>query len=223
MNERQQQLRNDFEELFGISTKGASFSPHSADLRTAYDFYLRAYNLLADEPEKELKDYTLAELAELVHDMAKEKGWWKGTRDWPEIACLIHSEISEAVERYRDGELAMHFINGKPEGMVVELADVVIRCLDYLASKGLHTGHLYRETAAWWIGTTKSPIGRGTLDAMHSAHTVLGYDNHETGVYECIKYAFQAADCLGVDLASAIVAKIEYNATRPYRHGGKKA
>ncbi len=60
-----------------------------------------------------------------VHELAQEKGWWLGDREVPELLCLIHSEVSEALEAYR---------NSTPEGekgwLGEELADIVIRVWD---------------------------------------------------------------------------------------------
>ena len=41
--------------------------------------------------------------------------------------ALVHSEVSEALEAVRDGKYVAYEKDGKPEGMVVELADTVIR------------------------------------------------------------------------------------------------
>lgn len=121
------------------------------------------------------------ELAVEIHKNAVEHGWWEESRKFPEIAALIHSEISEALEEYRNGrpEAYVIVVDGdpaevprietdilkfgerKPEGIAVELADAVIRILDFTASEG-------------------------------------------------------------IDIESLILAKHEYNKTRPYRHGGKK-
>lgn len=191
----------------------------------------RAIELLADEPVKELKDYTLAELAELVHDMAKEKGWWDAPREWSEIACLIHSEISEAVECYRNGNMAMHLVDGKPEGLVVELADVLIRCLDYLQS-------LDGRLDVNFGGLTIAMAQAGSNDAPEMElynYTMLGLLQLAHAELEdmdlvqfrrvewCIRRVLQTALRFNLDLPASVVAKIEYNAKRPYRHGGKKA
>jgi NTP pyrophosphatase (non-canonical NTP hydrolase) len=49
--------------------------------------------------------------------------------------ALLHSEITEAFEAYRNGEPVFHVVNGKPEGMLSEFADEVIRiaslCQEY--------------------------------------------------------------------------------------------
>ena len=39
-----------------------------------------------------------------VHELAIEKGWYDNTtiRSIPELLCLIHAEISEALEGYRN-------------------------------------------------------------------------------------------------------------------------
>ncbi len=58
---------------------------------------------------------------EEIHRNAKEKGWWDQDRPIPETLCLIHSEVSEALEAYRKGDM---------DNFKEEMADIVIRCLD---------------------------------------------------------------------------------------------
>ncbi len=65
------------------------------------------------------------------HAMAKEKGWYEKPRDVPGLIALMHSELSEALECFRDGVMDDDLAaNGKPEGFGVELADAVIRIAD---------------------------------------------------------------------------------------------
>jgi len=60
-----------------------------------------------------------------VHEYAKEKGWWEKNREIPELLCLIHSEISEALEGYRN-----NIPIGDKGWVGEELADAVIRIWD---------------------------------------------------------------------------------------------
>ena len=94
----------------------------------------------------------LNELAKEIHKTACEKGWWEEERTFGELIALCHSELSEALEVYRDG-----YRGSIPE----ELVDCIIRILD-----------------------------------------ICGY-------YEW-------------DIDAAIKAKMNYNKSRPYRHGGKR-
>ena len=80
------------------------------------------------------------EFAKIVHENAVRHGWWEEEREFPEIAALIHAEISEALEEYRDGHAPdeVYFGEaGKPEGVPVELADAVIRIMDYCMRAGI--------------------------------------------------------------------------------------
>lgn len=79
------------------------------------------------------------------HQVAKAKGWWKGKAGIPEKKLLLmHSEISEGVEELRSGrsQTEVYFKkdkNGqmKPEGVPIEMADLIIRALDYCSKYGI--------------------------------------------------------------------------------------
>jgi NTP pyrophosphatase (non-canonical NTP hydrolase) len=78
----------------------------------------------------------------LVHEGAKQRGFYDGDLGEKSIArilsmlCLIHSEVSEAVEEVRRGNMITyyeeltHVDSAKPKGLGSELADVMIRLLD---------------------------------------------------------------------------------------------
>lgn len=88
---------------------------------------------------------------EAVHQNARDKGWWDEERNKGEAIALMHSELSEALEALRKGEQADEKC---PEfsNLEVELADVIIRIMDFAGGEDLDIAgaivakHAYNKT-----------------------------------------------------------------------------
>jgi NTP pyrophosphatase (non-canonical NTP hydrolase) len=95
------------------------------------------------------------ELSQLIHQNAVSKGFYEGEKNIGEILCLIHSEVSEAMEADRKGryfsisveELEKtetesdykQYFESKIKGTFEdELADIIIRVLDLCAYKNIN-------------------------------------------------------------------------------------
>lgn len=95
---------------------------------------------------------TINNLAKQVH--SQNKLWWTDIRTGDplkrnvgEMLCLVHSEISEAMEGHRKGLNDDH-LPSRPM-IEVELADAVIRIFDIAAGLGLDLGGAYVEKLAY--------------------------------------------------------------------------
>ena len=92
----------------------------------------------------------LNKLATEIHENAKSKGFFDSQKNIGEMLCLIHSEVSEALEADRIDKHCSkksinyldeiewsesHFVTNIKNTFEDELADVVIRVLDLCAFK----------------------------------------------------------------------------------------
>ena len=78
---------------------------------------------------------SIAELQKQIHQTAVEKGWWENPRSDGECLMLMVCELSEAMEGYRDGNPHSDKI-AQFSQMEEELADVIIRILDFAEHRG---------------------------------------------------------------------------------------
>lgn len=75
-----------------------------------------------------------------IYENAVGHGFWEPVKNPAENIALMHSELSEALEEYRNDKYVIQQVyypansdgshGTKPEGFFVELADVIIRILD---------------------------------------------------------------------------------------------
>lgn len=91
-----------------------------------------------------MKSKTISEWQKEVYQIAKDKGWHETDNEKSFIECLmlIVSELSEAVEEYRNNrkfdEIYTKVGSNKIEGIPVEMADVVIRIFDTCEQFGIN-------------------------------------------------------------------------------------
>lgn len=169
----------------------------------------------------------LNKFAKEVHENARAHGWWDTERSFGEVIALIHSELSEALEEYRNGHApteTYYYDGGKPEGIPSELADVVIRVLDWCGHEGITLDTVIIKsnceiTKKMIAENYKFPAFANGIAASHS--DISFWYNDEVNIEAVISGIFCMSTYYGIDLESALLEKHNFNKTRPYKHGGK--
>lgn len=162
-------------------------------------------------------------------------GWRNKGNTFGDYIALLHSEVTEAVEAYRDHKIedATEVVYGsyvpKPESVGSEFADVAIRLLDMSDVFGVT---LDRALVTHVPGPTILPETFGD----HCAYLHLRISDALTAYHQQAVDTVRTADLnralsavlttmesscfvFGIDLAAEVARKMRYNATRPYRHG----
>ena len=189
----------------------------------------------------------LSDLQREAHAIAKDHGWWDEGRTFGDCIALVHSELSEALEAYRehggvvnmfkysdDTKWFLHDTSGHPAGVASELADVVIRVADMAEFYGVDLASeietLRREnderdmtgrTFGDWISDLHASLSFSYESREWDGYAARGFPSWEELLADCVAGVQRMAAHYGIDLDAAIEAKVEYNRTRSYRHGGK--
>ena len=193
----------------------------------------------------------LRELQKKAHAIAKDHGWWDEERTFGDCIALVYSELSEALEWYPDSDLRprrrvvsddpqtlMYPIDRgeeylkryKPVGVPSELADVVIRVADMAEHYHWDLDAVsIPEPEEWMEFSPPKSFGDWIgLCHIHASDALVKawipperFQTPSVSLNLVIRTVQRMAAHYGIDLDAAIAAKLEYNKTRPYRHGGK--
>jgi hypothetical protein len=183
-------------------------------------------------------------MAEQIREVNVEKGWrpaegGPGTNTWGDYVALLHSEVSEMLEAYRDWKLedrterlaVAHREVGledqpvKPLGVGSEMADVLIRLLDMSGVFGFPVFDMDMELGD--VASVYEPA-RGLVSfgdfvtMLHKMVTQLGEARDRSlSAAWVLRGLVTMARRYGIDLDAEYARKLAYNRTRAFRHGGR--
>lgn len=160
---------------------------------------------------------TLNGLRDAIYANARLKGWWETDRPMAQSLVLVVSELAEAVEAYRNDQIGTHYEAGspaKPEGVVPELADAVIRLLDIAGRFGIEQ-------------RLPDAIRRHTSDFFPDMFGIMArvvrlredYPQDAIPMIENLAMTWVSR----AEFWATVMEKHQYNLGREYRHGGKRA
>jgi NTP pyrophosphatase (non-canonical NTP hydrolase) len=154
-----------------------------------------------------------------IHANAVAHGFWEPGSEptFGEYCAFIHEEISEAFSAWRNNEPDEYVVDGKPEGVWVEMADVVIRCADAMGAWNcaFEMPNIHVDPRHYTFGAYITLLHSIISDMWNNG------DERTMGCQLCVivEVVYSFADHNGIDLDAIIDRKCEYNATRPYKHG----
>lgn len=94
------------------------------------------------------EDTQIQRMTREVRSLNMRLGWREGNNTFGDYIALLHSEVSEALEAFREWKLR-DATEGKPEGVGSELADVLIRLLDMCDVYSIDLEQEYRRKMAY--------------------------------------------------------------------------
>lgn len=165
-----------------------------------------------------------------VTEIAGAVEWYRENPEYTFEPYRFDAVCATSVREYRlRGEVA-GWKSWKPVGIPSELADVCIRVCDLMGRSnyaancvdrfGNEFGDSSFVTQCFWLTNKIATVvpddeGRMKNEDWHQ-YVNVGL----CGALACVRDIAKIQD---IDLAAAIETKLAYNATRPQRHGGKRA
>ena len=175
----------------------------------------------------------LLEIQKEVHKIATKHGWHEEKYTVGHWLGLVMSEVGEMINADRKNIHAKRFMFEKLTGdefkmdftaafdtfikdsVADEMADVIIRLFD--VANEIHGDSMH------WFGMRSSAYISG-IDfpdkALYFVQNIL--NGSEVGLSDSVKFMFQWAADLEIDIDWHIKMKMKYNDLRPYKHGGKR-
>lgn len=133
-----------------------------------------------------------------VHENAIKHGWWDEERSFGDLIALCHSELSEALEEYRNGH--------KPTETYYSCSADPTRYPCQCVRAG--TSHR-NEQGHCTYGIDNAPCEFSKMEGIPSE------------LADVIIRVMDMCGHYGIDIETTLKGKHEFNKTRPYKHGGK--
>lgn len=104
------------------------------------------------------------DLVNRAHQNSVNHGFWKEDKNFGEVIALMHTELSEAYEEYRNHKglnETYYEEDGKPCGIPSELADVIIRIFDFAGGANIDLEKIILEKMEY---NEKRPYKHGKVN-----------------------------------------------------------
>jgi NTP pyrophosphatase (non-canonical NTP hydrolase) len=183
---------------------------------------------------------TLEKMEAEVVVYCRAKGWYDQEVSIPTVLALLHEETAEAGRAWRDHgledatpgvtpETPDGSWKAKPQGVGSELADVLIRLLDdsgrYKLSlpeafRGFEGSFAFSEDFLDNINTLHNLICRASMAWEGEDYSAAALAPELAKV---MAFTVQLARFCGIEIFWEYERKMQYNHTREYRHGGRRA